>query len=118
MDDEEAVRQIVGEMIKSLGYDPSFAGDGVEALAAYQRAAREGAAVNAVIMELTVPGGMGGKEAIKKMLDSDPRARVIVASGYSNDPVMADFESHGFSGVIAKPYTMDLLATTLHRIMA
>ncbi len=118
MDDEEAVRQIVGEMLKGLGYEPSFARDGVEALAIYQRAAQTGAAFNAVIMDLTIPGGMGGKETIGKMLELDPRARVIVASGYSNDPVMADFESHGFSGVIAKPYTMDVLATTLHAAMA
>ncbi|MGE5172746.1 MAG: PAS domain S-box protein [Betaproteobacteria bacterium] len=118
MDDEEAVRQIVGEMLKSLGYDPSFARDGLEALAVYQRAAQTGATFNAVIMDLTIPGGMGGKEAIRKMLELDPRARVIAASGYSNDPIMADFESHGFSGVIAKPYTMDVLATTLNAVMA
>jgi DNA-binding NarL/FixJ family response regulator len=68
-------------------------------------------------MDLTIPGGMGGKETIKKMLEVD-RARVIVASGYSNDPVMSAFESYGFSGVIAKPYTMDTLATTLRSVIS
>jgi DNA-binding NarL/FixJ family response regulator len=68
-------------------------------------------------MDLTIPGGMGGKETIKKMLEVD-RARVIVASGYSNDAVMSAFESYGFSGVIAKSYTMDTLATTLRSVIS
>ncbi len=116
MDDEAEVRHVVGDMLKILGYDPVFARDGTEALAVYQNSTRSGLIFDAVIMDLTIPGGMGGKETIKKMLELDPRARVIVASGYSNDPVMSAFESYGFSGVIAKPYTMETLATTLRSV--
>ncbi len=118
MDDEAEVRSVVGDMLKTLGYEPAFARDGTEALVIYQNAVQAGARFDAVIMDLTIPGGMGGKETIKKMLGIDPRARVIVASGYSNDPVMSAFESYGFSGVIAKPYTMDMLAATLHEVIA
>ncbi len=117
MDDEEDVRSVVGAMLKALGYEPVFARDGAEALAIYQNAAQTGNNVDVVIMDLTIPGGMGGKETIKKMLEIDHRARVIVASGYSNDPVMSSFESYGFSGVIAKPYTMDTLAITLQAVI-
>ncbi|MBW1678840.1 MAG: response regulator, partial [Deltaproteobacteria bacterium] len=68
------------------------------------------------IMDLTVPGGMGGKETIKKLLEIDPEVKVIVSSGYSNDPIMADFKKHGFSEVVAKPYTIEELSKTLHRM--
>jgi PAS domain S-box-containing protein len=118
MDDEAEVRHVVGDMLKILGYEPVFARDGAEALAVYQDSVQSGLIFDAVIMDLTIPGGMGGKETIKKMLEVDPRARVIVASGYSNDPLMSAFESYGFSGVIAKPYTMDTLATTLRSVIS
>jgi DNA-binding NarL/FixJ family response regulator len=68
-------------------------------------------------MDLTIPGGMGGKDAVRNLLALDPRARVIVASGYSNDPVMAEYRSYGFRGVIAKPFTMDLLSSTLSTLL-
>ncbi len=118
MDDEADVRNVVGDMLKTLGYEPVFAREGAEALAIYQHAAQTPAHFKAVIMDLTIPGGMGGKEAVKKMLEIDPSARVIVASGYSNDPVMSAFESYGFSGVIEKPYTVDTLSTTLHEVIS
>jgi CheY-like chemotaxis protein len=117
MDDEADVRNVVGDMLKTLGYEPVFACDGAEALGVYQNAAQTGTKFVAVIMDLTIPGGMGGKETIKKLIEIDHRVRVIVASGYSNDPVMAAFESYGFSGIIAKPYTMDMLATTLQAVI-
>ncbi|HEX9113964.1 MAG TPA: response regulator, partial [Nitrospirota bacterium] len=70
-----------------------------------------------VIMDLTIPGGMGGQETIKKLIEIDPGARVIVASGYSNDPIMADFVSYGFSGVLAKPFTAEMLAAVLRECL-
>ncbi len=118
MDDEADVRNVVGDMLKTLGYEPVFAREGAEALAIYQSATQSETHFKAVIMDLTIPGGMGGKETIKKMLEIDPHARVIVASGYSNDPVMSAYESYGFSGVIEKPYTMDTLAMTLHAVVS
>ena len=68
---------------------------------------------DAVIMDLTIPGGMGGKEAIKRLLEIDPEVKAIVSSGYSNDPIMADFKKYGFCGVVAKPYTLEELGEAL-----
>jgi CheY-like chemotaxis protein len=117
MDDEEMVRQVVGDMLKTLGYEPAYARDGAEAIACYRSALGKGTPFDAVIMDLTIPGGMGGREAVGLLLALDPRARVIVASGYSNDPVMADFRAFGFSGVIAKPLSLDTLGRTLRAVL-
>jgi DNA-binding NarL/FixJ family response regulator len=70
-----------------------------------------------VIMDLTIPGGMGGKEAIKKLLEIDPKVKAIVSSGYSTDPVMADFRSYGFSGVAVKPYNIEELSEILDKVI-
>ncbi len=117
MDDEEAVRKVAGQMLTVLGYEPILARDGAEALEQYRNALQAGRPVDAVIMDLTIPGGMGGKDAIGKVLEFDPQARVIVASGYSNDPVMAEFRSHGFKGVMAKPFTLNSFSKVLSRVM-
>jgi len=68
-------------------------------------------------MDLTIPGGIGGKEAVKTILEINPGARVIVSSGYANDPVMADYSEHGFHGIVAKPYTKSELLEVLSRIL-
>jgi DNA-binding NarL/FixJ family response regulator len=70
-----------------------------------------------VIMDLTVPGGMGGKDAVKKLRELYPAAKVIVSSGYSNDPIMADFSTYGFSGVVSKPYTIQNLGETVRALV-
>jgi CheY-like chemotaxis protein len=118
MDDEEMVRRLAGLMLARLGYEAELAGDGVEALECYRRAQAEGRGFAAVIMDLTVPGGMGGREAIARLLELDPNARAIVSSGYSNDPIMAQYRSHGFRAVIAKPYTLQGLSQVLQRVVA
>jgi DNA-binding NarL/FixJ family response regulator len=71
-----------------------------------------------VIMDLTIPGGVGGKEAIKELLAMDPEVRAIVSSGYSNDPIMADFKRYGFKGVVAKPYEIRELVEVLNRVIS
>jgi len=117
MDDEEIVRAVAGDMLKHLGYVAESARDGDEALAMYRRAQDAGRPYDAVIMDLTIPGGMGGKEAIRRLLGIDPGAKVIVSSGYSNDPVMANFTEYGFRGVVSKPYRLKELGATLRDVI-
>ncbi len=116
MDDEPDILSFSHVVLKRLGYDAELARDGGEALRRYREAAEAGKPFSAVIMDLTIPGGMGGKEAIRKLLELDPQARAIVSSGYSNDPIMAEFEKHGFRGVVAKPYQIHELARVLREV--
>jgi PAS domain S-box-containing protein len=118
MDDEDIVRDVTGKMLTKLGYDVVFARDGAEAIDAYRTAQANGQPFDVIIMDLTIPGGMGGKEAIKRLLDINPQAKVIVSSGYSNDPVMANFKDYGFCDVVAKPYKIQELSQALHRVIS
>ena len=102
MDDDEMIRDLTTELLESMGLDASFAKDGSEAIAMYEKARQFGRPFEAVIMDLTIPGGMGGKEAIEKLRSLDPEVKAIVSSGYSNDPIMADHEKYGFVGVSAQ----------------
>jgi signal transduction histidine kinase/ActR/RegA family two-component response regulator len=116
MDDEEIVRKLLGDALGFLGYQVSFAGDGAEALELFIKAQESGKAFDAVILDLTVPAGMGGKETIGKLLEIDPHVKAIVSSGYSEDPIMSEFKKYGFAGVIAKPYKVSELSRVLHAI--
>ena len=117
MDDEEMVREVLGRMLARLGYEAEFAGDGGEAIEMFVQAHGSGQAFAAVILDLTVPGGMGGKETMARLLEIDPQVKAIVSSGYSDDPIMADFQKYGFSGVIAKPYRISELGKILHEVI-
>ena len=117
MDDEEIVREVAGEIIHYLGFEIDFAKDGEEALEKYSQAMRNGEPFAVVIMDLTVPGAMGGGEAIKKLLEIDPQAKAIVSSGYSNNPIMANFNKFGFKGVISKPFRLDEIKKTLEIVL-
>ena len=111
------MRDVAGNMLNILGYEVELAIDGAEAIESYKRARECGEPFAAVILDLTVPGGMGGKEAIRKFLEIDPGVKAIVSSGYSNDPVMAEFREYGFSGFIAKPYKIKELSEVLHSVI-
>jgi len=117
MDDEEMIRTVVGELLKHLGYESDVAEDGVEACKKYLEAMTKKENFSAVIMDLTIPGGMGGKEAVQHILNIDPQAKVIVSSGFSTDPVMADYKSYGFSGVVAKPFMVQELSAVLNEVL-
>jgi PAS domain S-box-containing protein len=113
MDDERIVRDTAAAMLAGLGYEAECAPDGGSALAQYEQARSQGRPFDLVIMDLTIPGGVGGKEAIRRFLAVDPAVRALVSSGYSNDPVMAHYAEHGFYGVITKPYRLTDLAAAL-----
>jgi len=113
MDDQKIIRDMIKHMLIHLGYEVEFAKDGAEALELYEKAKESGQSFDGAILDLTVPGGMGGKETIKKLLEIDPKAKAIVSSGYFNDPIMSNYKQHGFKGVVAKPYQINELDETL-----
>ena len=117
VDDEEIIRAAASEALTRLGYDVRLAADGAEGAGIYEQAMKEGHPFDVVLLDLTIPGGMGGKEAVRELLRIDPNAKVIASSGYSNDPVMADYRTHGFREVIAKPYRIDDLSEVLHKVI-
>lgn len=117
MDDESSVRDIGAALLKQLGYDAAVAADGAEALALYRDALQRQERFDAVIVDLTVPDGMGGLECMQKLRALDPQAQVIVSSGYSTDPVMADFAGFDFAGVIAKPYRVQDFSESIARVL-
>jgi PAS domain S-box-containing protein len=117
MDDEPMVREVVGMMLRHIGYDVDLAAEGAAAVSLYQSARRSGRPFDAVIMDLTVAGGMGGKEAVRNILEVDPHAKVIVSSGYSNDPILSKFGEYGFKGMVAKPYEIEELARIVRNVL-
>lgn len=117
MDDDEMVRNMTGKMLVILGYSVEFAMDGEEAVAKYMHAMESGRVYDAVILDLTIKGGMGGKETIPKLIELDPGAKVIVCSGYSDDPVMANYHEYGFHSAMAKPFTLPKLSVTLRNLI-
>lgn len=117
MDDEEMVLKTACKLIDNLGYEAVPTMDGSEAINEYQTALNEDRPFDAVIMDLTIPGGMGGIDAVKEIHAIDQNARVIVSSGYSNDPVMANYLKYGFMDVIVKPYTISAVSDVLYRVI-
>jgi nitrogen-specific signal transduction histidine kinase/ActR/RegA family two-component response regulator len=117
MDDEKMIRHLAGEILSYLGYKVSFSKDGAKAIEIYKDAMESGEPFDAVILDLTVRGGMGGKKAIRKLMEIDPHVTGIVSSGYSDDSVMTDFEKYGFKGVVAKPYSVNEVSVVLGEVI-
>jgi PAS domain S-box-containing protein len=117
MDDEASLRRTVGRMLEKLGYESEFAKDGAGAIEMVKQAKEAGKSYDAVILDLIVPGGMGGKECITKLLEIDPGVKAIVSSGYSEDPVLADFQDYGFKGMMPKPFKIQALSKVLHDLL-
>ncbi|WP_460595890.1 response regulator [Geomonas sp. Red276] len=118
MDDEAMIRDLAALMLVELGYRVTTCADGAEAARLYEEALQAGTPFSAVIMDLTIPGGMGGKEAAERILAVDAGANLIVSSGYSNDPIMADYSAYGFRGAVAKPYTIKSLGQKMASLAA
>ena len=117
MDDEKIIREMAKEILTNLGYTVEIAADGMETIERYKKAKEAGRRFDCVIMDLTIPGGMGGGETIKHLLAFDPEIKAIVSSGYSNDPIMAEYQKHGFKGFIDKPYKISQLSQLVHQVM-
>jgi CheY-like chemotaxis protein len=116
MDDEESIRLLLGEMLRYLGYDVQCVAEGKEALDRYQEAYHAQRPFSAVILDLTVPGGLGGKDIMRQLQEFDPHVKGIVASGYCNDPVISRYSAFGFHGVVAKPFRLTELRQVLHQV--
>ncbi|MFQ5736402.1 MAG: PAS domain S-box protein [Thermodesulfobacteriota bacterium] len=117
MDDEEMVRDVSKEMLNLLGYETECARDGAEAIELFRKAGREGRPFDAVILDLTVPEGMGGLETIKRLIEIDPGVKAIVSSGYSRDPIMSEYGKYGFVSVMAKPYRVSEFSQKVKDVM-
>lgn len=118
MDDEEPIRAMTQALLERLGLEVTVAADGAQAVRQYAFARAGGRPFDVVIMDLTVPGAMGGAAAMAEILKLDPQARGIVSSGYSDNPVMANYRAHGFSAAVPKPYRVADFANALREIIA
>lgn len=117
MDDEDIVRLIAYNMLEELGYQTETAEDGDQAVERYKLAKEEGRSFDAVIIDLTIRGGMGGSETIRRLTEMDPGVKAIVSSGYFNDPIMSSYREFGFKDVITKPYRIEELGEVLYRVI-
>ncbi len=117
MDDDATIRDLLRAMLTRMGYAVESVRDGAEALAVYHRLQAEGQTVTAVILDITIPGGMGGRETLERLRAIDPQVKALVSSGYANDPVMAHYAEYGFDGVVTKPYTIQRLHEALRRVL-
>ena len=117
MDDEEFIRTVTRFMLEQAGYKVYLAENGDEAVGCYEEARKCGYPFDAVIMDLYVPNGKGGKEAIKKLLEIDPRVKAIVMSGAVSDPAITDCRQYGFKRALKKPFTSDDLQRTINLVL-
>jgi two-component system cell cycle sensor histidine kinase/response regulator CckA len=118
MDDDQAILMVGKDLLSLLGYEVEVAADGAECIQVYRAAMDTGRPFSAVIMDLTIPGGMGGKVAIEKLLEIDPQVKAIVSSGYATDPIMSNHKHYGFSGIVAKPYNALELSRALCELLS
>jgi PAS domain S-box-containing protein len=117
MDDEAPIRTMATIFMERIGYDCDVAADGAEAVRKYEEAMAAGRKYEVVIMDLTVPGGMGGREAMERLLTIDPGVCAVVSSGYSRDPVLANYRSYGFHAILPKPYGLEQLTKIMNSVL-
>jgi CheY-like chemotaxis protein len=117
MDDEKMIRDLIRLMLSQVGYDVALAQDGTEAVKLYKDAMASGKPFDAVILDLTVKNGMGGKYVVKKLSEINPHVKAIVSSAYFNDPVMIDFKKYGFVAALPKPYAKKDMSDALSHVL-
>jgi CheY-like chemotaxis protein len=117
MEDEKMLRNLVRHMLERLGYEGITVKDGTEAIEAYRKYLGSDQPFDAVLLDLTIKGGMGGEETIRRLRKLDPNVKAIVCSGYFDDAFITDFESYGFKEAMAKPYEMKTLKETLEKLI-
>jgi CheY-like chemotaxis protein len=117
MDDEQIILDVTQEVLKFLNYDVMSAKDGLTAIDLYKKEKAAGAPFDIVILDLSVPHGLGGKETIELLRNVDPAVKAVISSGYTNDPVVQDFSRYGFSERLTKPYNIKDLKNLLENVM-
>jgi CheY-like chemotaxis protein len=117
MDDNESLRGLLAQMLERLGYDVELAANGAEAVAQFERGEAENRPFAAVLLDLTIPGGMGGVATAAKLRELNQSVKLIVSSGYSDSPVMADYRRFGFDAVVPKPWSVATLGGALKRLL-
>jgi CheY-like chemotaxis protein len=117
MDDEETVREIAQELLEEIGYTVECVANGSDAVELYRKRKEEGSPYSVVILDLTVSGGMGGREALSKILEIDPNVKAVVSSGYSTDSAMANYQDYGFSAVLSKPYKLEEISSVMQELL-
>jgi two-component system, cell cycle sensor histidine kinase and response regulator CckA len=117
MDDEELIRDVVSSMLEYLGYEVELSSDGQEAVAKYRESMQGHKRFDAIIMDLTIPGGKGGQEIIRDLLELDPEVKAIVSSGYSTDPAMSNYTEYGFKGAVKKPFKIEELDCAVDAVL-
>ena len=116
MDDEEAILSATSDMLRFLGYEVATAHDGESAAECYRMALVSGAPFDAVILDITVPGGLGAKETLPMLSAADPQVKAIISSGYSTNPMITDYRSFGFAAAIVKPYRLQGFSEALSNV--
>ena len=117
VDDEEIILDVSREVLRFLGYDAAFAKEGGAAIELYKQGKEAGQPFDLVIIDLTIPDGMGGRETMENLLKYDPGVKAVVSSGYTNDPVMQEYARFGFSGRLTKPYRINEMKTLLESMI-
>jgi CheY-like chemotaxis protein len=117
MDDEQIILDVTLEVLKFLGYSVMFAREGAAAIDLYKKEKTAGVPFDVVILDLSIPDGVGGKEAIALLKAFDPEVKAVVSTGFSNDPVVLDFASYGFSGKLTKPYKINDMKNVLEQLI-
>lgn len=118
MDDDEVTRSAIGNLLENLGYKVEACGEGWEVLNRYEKSLKEKTPFDAVVLDLKVTDGLGGKKTMKRLLDIDPKAKGIVSSGFSGESILSDYQKFGFAGVVEKPYKIEKLDEALVKIMS